>query len=266
MAANERRMIASFESGRGNTLEILLPEVDKSIPRLVITDKIVSYTCLFIYGRTGDIDYESIVVPVYLMKFELDGKTIEEYNVTRDSWYSRGIIDDGYIYDDFELTNRSFEPKDANVNLFSTVALKYPHGSGLDAFALRQRGSEHLNAEPHTEKMNTFVDGSPIDDARADLNIAKGVMIHIGGYYSNGKRKKLAGSYGCFGFVPSHQTGTKAKMKKWRKNNSYQDVETSNKEYKKFITKVVKTRGSNKLHVLIKKRNNVDKFKTLEDQ
>ena len=267
MVQKSNILIASFGSGRGNTLEIKLPNVVDPNPRLIITDEIIGYTCQYIYGEITDVDYDSIVVPVYKIDLKVKEKIINSFGVTRDSWYSRGVIDDGFIYDDIELTNRCFEPFDGLVNLFSTTPLKY---QGIDAFALRQKNNEKLNAEPHTEKMNTTANGLPIDEPRPDLTKATGVMIHIGGYYHNNKYKKdkLGGSYGCFGFIPKHQMGSKSKMEEWRKDNSYEKVETSNMAYKKFVDEVVNTRdkSTGKLRVLIIKRTNVEKYKVLKNQ
>ncbi len=242
----------------------------KPIPVLEITNKIIGYTCQHIYGRLNDLDYESIVVPVYRMNLResLKGKILKEYGVTRDSWYSRGITKSFLWLDDIELSNRCFEPREKDINLYSTVPLEYPPNSGLNAFALRQKNTEKLNAEIHTKKINTHVDNSKIDGARKDLDIAKGVMIHIGGYYYHkGKNiNKLAGSYGCFGFIPNHQMGTISKMEEWRKNRTYSNKETSNEEYEKFIDEVIKVRGKGKLRVLIHKRENNEKHKILENQ
>ena len=58
---------------------------------------------------------------------------------------------------------------------------------GIDAFALRQKGSELLNAEPHTKEIQTTLNGEDIDDNRKDYSKAKGVMVHIAGWYNNGK-------------------------------------------------------------------------------
>lgn len=237
-----------------------------NVPRLVITTDITNYTCQFIYGDyEHDLDYESIVVPTYKMNLEMNGEILNSYNVTRDGWYSRGYKESFLWYDDIELTNRHFEPADANINLFSTVPMDY---YGLDAFALRQKGSPKLKASAFTTKMNTRIDGNPIDHARDDLSIAKDVMIHVGGWYYNKDKdiEKLAGSYGCFGFIPNHQLGSKEKMEKWRKNKAYEDVETSNKEYEKFLNDVIEVRGNGALHVLIKKRTDVEKHKILKDQ
>ena len=250
-------------------MEIKLPKVVDPIPRLVITDKIIGYTCQHVYGQINDIDYESIVVPVYRMDLELKGKSTKSFGVTRDSWYSRGIIaSKGFLNmnDDFELTNRHFEPADGYVNLFATVPLNY---YGIDAYNLVQNNSATLKAEAHTVKMNTFANGEPINEARPNLAEATEVMIHIAGYYHNEKSKKnkLAGSYGCFGFIPKHQMGSKSKMEEWREDNSYEEEEVSNTTYKKFLNEVATYKGKQEeLHVLIKKRNNVEKFRILKDQ
>ena len=87
-----------------------------------------------------------------------------------------------------------------------------------------------------------------------------------GGYYNNGNKDKLAGSYGCFGFIPKNQMGSKSEMEKWRKNESYKKEKISNEPYKKFINDVVKLRGNGELRILIKKRTNVENFRILKNQ
>lgn len=142
----------------------------------------------------------------------------------------------------------------------------------LMLFSLRQKinkDTSKLNAEPHTEKMNTKANGKFIDDYRENLSIATGVMIHIGGYYHNVdyNKDRLGGSYGCFGFIPKHQMNSKSTMEEWKKNNTYETVKTSNEDYKKFLNDVANFKGKQEeLHVLIIKRENVEKFRVLEDQ
>ena len=109
------------------------------ILKLIITTEITGYTCQFIYGDQRDLDYESLVVPTYKLNVEKNGKIIGNYNVTRDSWYSRGVIKDNWgPYDDIELSNRCFEPLE-KTNLYSTVPSSYPPGAGVDALALREK-------------------------------------------------------------------------------------------------------------------------------
>jgi len=45
---------------------------------------------------------------------------------------------------------------------------------------ITQYGKQELNAESFTNEQNTYLDGTPIDDARSNLNKATDVMIHIG--------------------------------------------------------------------------------------
>lgn len=233
--------------------------------RLIITTETTGYTCQNIYG--AHLSNRGIVVPVYKLEVVKDNKVIANYNVTRDSWYNRGLIQRNLIRSNkHELSNRCFEPADANVNLYATVPTAYPL-KGLDAYALRQKGSERIKAVSHTNKMNTFVDGTPIDDARDDLSIASGVMIHIGGWYSKGSGNALAGSYGCFGVIPQAQIRkTKKEAEDDREKRNYQKFEPANKAYKAAINYIINnTPKGTTPQVLIKKRNNVEQLREIDD-
>jgi hypothetical protein len=235
--------------------------------KLIITTEITGYTCQFIYGNQNDLDYESFVVPIYKLDIEKNGKIIANYNLTRDSWYSRGVIKDNWgPYDDIELSNRCFEPLE-KTNSYSTVPTAYPPGAGVDALALREKKSENLKAVPHTKRMQTYVNGDSIDDARKDLAITTGVMIHIGGWYNNGSKNKLGGSYGCFGIVPKVQISkTKADAEKIRTSKGYKDYEPSNKAYKTALDFIINESEDKTIYVVIKKRENVEELRTLKDQ
>ncbi|MBI1669428.1 hypothetical protein [Capnocytophaga periodontitidis] len=262
------------------TITITLRETGKSVTatlratggtspiKLVITTEITGYTCLFIYGDHNDLDYESIVVPTYKMKVEKDGKVVASYNVTRDSWYSRGVINDNWGWnDDIELSNRCFEPANGNVNLYATRATAYPPGAGVDAFALRQHNSEELNAVPHTKRMQTFVNGKPIHGCRENLSIAKGVMIHIGGWFKGANGNKLAGSYGCFGIVPKAQISTTAaEAERVRKDSLYQNYVPANEEYKAAIRYILGQAEGRAIQVVVEKRGKVEELRTLKNQ
>lgn len=236
--------------------------------KLIITKEITGYTCQFIYGNPSDLDYESLVVPTYRLDVVKNGKVVANYNVTRDSWYSRGVIKDNWgPNDDIELSNRCFEPLNENANLFSTVPSAYPPGAGLDALALRQNKSDELKAVPHTKRMQTDVNGKSIDDVRKDLGIASGVMIHIGGWFNNGSKDKLAGSYGCFGIVPKAQINKiKQEAEAVRTSEEYKNYESSNKAYKSALNFIVNEAEGMSIHVLIEKRDNVEQLRTLKNQ
>ncbi|MBE0393656.1 hypothetical protein HNQ02_003717 [Flavobacterium sp. 7E] len=236
--------------------------------KLLITKEITGYTCQFIYGDPSDLDYESLVVPTYRLDVIKNGKVVTNYNVTRDSWYSRGVIKDNWgPNDDIELSNRCFEPFNENINLFSTVPTAYPPDAELDALALRQNKSEELKAVSHTKRMQTYVDGESIDDARKDLGIAIGVMIHVGGWFNNGHTNKLAGSYGCFGIVPKVQIDkTKGEAEAIRTSKGYKNYEPSNNAYKSALNFIIKGSEGMAIHVLIEKRDNVELLRTLKNQ
>jgi RHS repeat-associated protein len=234
--------------------------------KLVITKEIVGYTCAKVYGDINNMDNDGyIVVPVYKMKLidEKSGKVIHNFAVTRDSWYCRGNNNGVNI-----LINRALEPKDSRNNQYSTIALEYPPNSGCDAFALNQNNKNCVSAEPFTTEMNTYLDGSLIDDNRDDLSKACGVMIHIGGWYNNGKEEKLAGSYGCFGLIEPDQIYSKeSHAQSMINSNDVSKHGTTNNYYKKFINKVLEvkndTNGEKKVNVSIEKRNNVSKNKKI---
>ncbi|PAM94570.1 hypothetical protein B4N84_11355 [Flavobacterium sp. IR1] len=235
--------------------------------KLIITTDITGYTCQFVYGDKSDLDHESFVVPTYRLDVEKNGKVIAKYNVTRDSWYSRGVTKDNWgPNDDIELSNRCFEPLNKN-NLYATVPTAYPPGAGVDALALRENKSEKLKAVAHTKRMQTYANGKPIDDARKDLGITTGVMIHIGGWYYNGTSNKLGGSYGCFGVIPKAQISEKkADAEKIRLNKEYKDFEPANKAYKSALDFILHASEKTTIQVVVKKRENVEQLKTLKNQ
>ena len=257
------------------TITITLRETGKSVTatlraaggtspiKLVITTEITGYTCLFIYGDVAELKYESIVVPTYKMNVVKEGKIIASYNVTRDSWYSRGVKEDGTI----ALSNRCFEPADEKVNLYATVPTAYPPSAGVDAFVLLQHGSKELKAKPHTKIMQTFVNGESIHDYRENLSIAKGVMIHIGGWFKGANGNKLAGSYGCFGIVPKAQiNATAEEAEKVRKGSLYQNYVPANEAYKAAIKYIVGQAEGRAIQVVVEKRDKVEELRTLKNQ
>lgn len=255
-------MIATFTlHATGQKVSAELKEISNI--KLVITTEITGYTLQYIYGSIV-LKSMVIIVPTYKMNVEKEGKILAFYNVTRDAWYMRGILKEDNNYKYAQISNRCFEPANENSNLYSTVPTSYP--IGIDAFALRQKGSEFLNAEPHTKEVQTTLNGEDIDDNRKDYSKAKGVMIHIAGWYNNGEKNKLAGSYGCFGIVPKAQIFlTKEEAEKVRDNGIYENLEPANQSYKKAINYIVKLRGDGKVQVLIKKRTSVEQLKTIKE-
>ncbi len=242
---------------------IIAIDLDGLEAKLLITDNIIGYTSQHIYG--DQLGVTEITVPVYdviLIDAQNPSKEIAHFGVTRDAWYSRGTNSEGT-----HLVNRAFEPKDGNKNLYGTVPLNYP--SGFSAYALRRQGNANLEAEPFTKDMNTYLNGEPIDDARENLGIANGVMFHIGGYYNNGTKNKLAGSYGCFGFIPKNQIyKTKSFAEMVTRAKMYQSNKTSNESYNDAINQIIEvknnTNGIKTVQIQVEKRNNVEKARVVQ--
>jgi len=169
--------------------------------------------------------------------------------------------------------NRAFEPEHENINLYTGKVKPYP-SDNLFAYELSQYDSKNIKAEAFSNEQNTYIDGSLIDGAREKLNIASSVMLHIGGWYkpSNTSSEKLAGSYGCFGFIGSSQItvnegDTQTKINSGQVGNNG----TSNSEYNSFVQKVSdireKYKGTSNYKVLItvEKRKYVEKLKTVQE-
>ncbi len=131
-----------------------------------------------------------------LVDAQQPNKILGTYNVTRDAWYSRGKSYDSPWYssasNEYELTNRAFEPANGNVNLYTGSVKPYPT-SDLFAYELTQRGDKKLNAVPFTTEQNTYLNGDLIDGNRDpnNLGIASSVMVHIGGEYKPTKNSKV---------------------------------------------------------------------------
>ena len=111
-----------------------------------------------------------------------------------------------------------------------------------------------------------FVNGRPIHDYRENLSIAKGVMIHIGGWFKGAEGNKLAGSYGCFGIVPKVQISTTAaEAERVRKDSLYQNYVPANEEYKAAIRYILGQAEGRAIQVVVEKRGKVEELRTLKN-
>jgi hypothetical protein len=120
----------------------------------------------------------TVEVPVYLMTVTDDVTgTVSNYHVTRDgpvinssdAVNNVGGFWEFFGYEDtYNVNNTAFEPA-ASEGEYIGVPLAYPSGSGLEAYNLRNPdGTDDLATDP----------------ARGS-STADGVMIHVGGTYSN---------------------------------------------------------------------------------
>jgi hypothetical protein len=261
----------------GNT-PIQAIDLDGLEPKIMITNQITGYTAQHVYGGNG-IPKSPLVVPTYkviLIDAQQPKTIVATANTTRDAWYSRGRMETGFWLwkgTDYPLVNRAFEPADGNKNLYTGQALQYPT-AGLDAYALRRFGSERIPATPFTNSMNTYLDGTPIDGARQDLSVARGVMFHIGGWYQHmdDNTQSLAGSYGCFGFTPTSQIYRTPEAAQEAINNGSYMQTTSNASYRKFMNQVLGvgrkykgTENEKKVLISVQKRPTFEQSKTISE-
>lgn len=204
----------------GNPIRLVDPDgraPDDVIIR--ITDQVVGSTQIRLIGSEHVNGAPSTVeVPLYLMTVTDDVTgTVSEYHVARDGPVmnqSDPVNEVGFGWsilgygDTYNVNNTAFEPASDPGN-YKGVALAYPSGSGLEAFALRtQSGSPNL----------------PTDPARG-TNSAEGVMIHVGGSYTNNGSQRITGSLGCFGLCGKDE---------------------GNQGVKNFVSDVVRRRDKNK--------------------
>jgi hypothetical protein len=204
---------------------ILYTDVDGLYPQITITKEITGYTVAKVYGNKTSY----LVVPTYKMIVEdvkQDGtrSVMGTYSVTRDGYYN--IAGASSTKNNYE--NRAFEPAKDNTT-YTAIEFEYPE-KGIPALALRESGGSSLNAEPLNN--HTFDDGTPLPSEvdRVNPNVAKGVMIHIGGLYEhNDGSQSVGGTYGCFSVVNDNQVyKTEQEVQDAVKNGTYMNSSTSN--------------------------------------
>ena len=184
----------------------------------------------------GDYSGKDVNVNVDLYKVEVtdteDANFKMSFMITRDAFTVLPGDDKG---SSLTLTNTAFEPKDGNVNHYTAkeIAGGYPKGDGTTALKLTQYGSEVVHAAPNE---------SPYRDKK---DVAKGIMIHVGGNYKHADGStSVAASEGCFGVS--------------NKNNSSSNPSNSvsNSVLGRIITQANKSQTNpGKIEVVIEKRN-----------
>lgn len=173
------------------------------------------------------------------------------FNVTRDSWYYLGnkIQFNRKEIAPHLLLNREFIPANYEQNHYTAQWLpNFPKAriqsisrkiadDGLNAFRLTRFGNAELPAKPlRTQKL---LDGSDIDEPRENPNIAKDVLIHVGGTYSILGYDWLGGSYGCFCFIPPENIFSTVKLAEKAVEDDDYDDHLSNKPWKEICQHII---------------------------
>lgn len=233
--------------------------MSKEVVLLEITSDLTGYTIQALKTRHKFIhDYRfsdpAVVVPVFKLNikvrtYKADGKTIDKevikgsFNVTRDSWYYLGNLDNllkKIISKDY-LLNREFVPDTYTKNLYGALWLPhYPQTwarAYLNAFVLTRFGSRSIPAKPLA--VQKHIDGTAIDSVRANENLATDIMIHIGSTYSILSYDHLGGSYGCFAFIPEGNIYSSVTLAEQASIDDAYDDETSNKAWKEVCQSII---------------------------
>lgn len=196
---------------------------------VVITNEVVGTTQIRLIGHDNYEDAPSTVT-VNLYRMTVTDRTTgtkSNYSVTRDAPVAYATDNDWFSDNETYVKNTAFEP-DSETGEYMAVPLAYPHGTDLEALALRNKdGSSSLKTDSDRQLPPGGKKGS-----------ASGVMIHVGGSY---KRKdgtiSITGSFGCFG------------------------VETGNSGITDFIKDITNRQNKNtdkSINITVQKRDNVD--------
>lgn len=202
-------------------------------------------------------------------------RTTSTYYVTRDSYVLSGTTvvkgSNGKNETLYNIENVPFEPK-VSVGKYTAVEFNYPSQAtdgvptDFTAYAFRENGKGKLEAVPMPYSVQI--------KQRANEDEASGVMLHVGGEYTdqNGQGH-VTGSFGCFGLCDETGTGGNANIEKL--NKDVDDRQAKQVVYKKdshgnILKKngkpiVEKDYGEN-IHVNVQKRTNYRKnFKVDEN-
>lgn len=165
-------------------------------PIIKITKQIIGKTKQRVIGYVRNNTYVDINIYKAILTDSKTNKIWIEFGVTRDAF---AVLEEN-SYDKYViLTNFAFEPKDKNVNHYAAKFMEaYPYKpvkNDTPALKLTQNGSEVMYASANKDAVSLGY--------RDREDVAKGVMIHVGGFYKNENFNDfvIAASEGCFGIV-----------------------------------------------------------------
>lgn len=189
-----RRLLASLPASiPGDPLQ---DDASTALCKLTITSTITGYTWQRVYTNGLGNTIQKLV-PTYKALLQTASRyspykaqsTITSFDVTRDGWYAYEKTSKGY-----HMINTAFEPATGKT-LFVGAHRYYEH-SGEYSLKFHQSGSEEMFAQPYPHATSI---------GRGKKDVAKGVMVHVGGIYFNSyeeyNRYQLGGSLGCFGVI-----------------------------------------------------------------
>lgn len=208
-----------------------------------------------------------MIVPVYyayVTYVEDDGTetSLGTFFVTRDGWYDHGLLKDGTVL----LINRSSDPETTFEGEIRGEGIKY--GKDAPIYILPDFKA------PIKDNMTTSTNGAELNkDMQRKDGIARGAMLHIGGFYikEDGSTMALGGTYGCYGVIDPSQVltygGALCMLDSYKdgtfKTNS--EYKPSNDEMNRVKTLIEKKRkdtwlgfSKEKILITIEKRKDVE--------
>ena len=203
----ERGTIRIYQSDNpNNSLTIKAPlfveETNKNgYPIIRITKQIIGKAKQRVIGYVKNNTYVNINIYKAILTDSKTNKIWIEFGVTRDAF---AVLEEN-SYDKYViLTNFAFEPKDKDINHYTAKFMEaYPYKpikNDTPALKLTQKGSEVMFASANKEAVSLGY--------RNKEDVAKGVMIHVGGIYKNENFNDyvIAASEGCFGIVNNNNS------------------------------------------------------------
>lgn len=151
-----------------------------------------------IIGYTGNpTQYTDVDTYEAILTDSESGQVVTKFEVTRDAF---AVKQSDYGATELILSNFAFEPKNADIDNYSGKFMEaYPYKpdkNDTPAIKLTQYGSEVMHAHANQDAIDLGY--------RNKIDVAAGIMIHVGGYYNNETYGSvIAASEGCFGVVNS---------------------------------------------------------------
>lgn len=189
-------LIITSESIPDYKEKIVLGVIETGYPIIRITKQIIGKVKQRVIGYVKEGTYIDINLYEAILTDSKTNKIWMEFGVTRDAFaVLKENSNDQYVI----LTNVAFEPKDEKKNHYTAKQMRaYPYKPVVNdtpALKLTQYNSEVMHAHPNKDAVKLGY--------RDKEDIAKGVMIHVGGIYKNEVSNDyvVAASEGCFGIV-----------------------------------------------------------------